>query len=463
MRHALAALALVAMIPLAARGDSPQSAIPLRFRTAIVGSTLRMTWEATSDPAGGWEILRSSAPFSDSSFSKAEVIQKIPASQRDFTYSPTDALPWYYAILPLDTKGAAQAIFVPGKTTTAEALSLPAVAASAAAASTAAAAAPAAAAPAAAVSGGAATAPRAGGASTSPPASGAAAQTPTAAPSGAQAAAASAAAAMPPGIHDLTASSGKTSLTLSFAIGAGTGNVLVYRSQSPFVDATSLLSASLIATIPEATTSFADFPIPGVSNYYALVSESDLRNGQVSFGGTAATSASLGPVGIAAAPESVSLPQTGALARSYPLPSWLFAKPGDPGIGSDRFDVSEQAEKAIAAILAPYPKTTPAAPAFTVLQEDREQARGGEQYALSLIVQGSLRDADWKSAIYQLQSYLSLNRSPSVASRAHFYLGQAYAMTGLYRDAFFEFLLARDFHAPETRPWLLWLVSVLRS
>jgi hypothetical protein len=222
------------------------------------------------------------------------------------------------------------------------------------------------------------------------------------------------------------------------------------------------LSANLIATIPESTLSFIDYPVPGLSYFYALVRESSLKDGSVSFG-SSSESASIGPVGIVAAAESMPLPETSVLSRSYPLPSWLFAKPGDQGLGVRSATLSEQTEKAIAAILAPFPKKNPPAPTFAVLREDRVQARGGEEYALSLILKGPLRVSDWKSAVDQLQRYLSLNRSPAVASRAHFYLGQAYAMTGQYRDSFFEFLLARDFHAAETRPWLLWLVAIQRG
>ena len=52
----------------------------------------------------------------------------------------------------------------------------------------------------------------------------------------------------------------------------------------------------------------------------------------------------------------------------------------------------------------------------------------------------------------QLRNYLSLNRSPKAAARAHFYLGEALAFMGSARDAFFEFLSARDSYP--TRPSL---------
>lgn len=401
MRVMFAVAALAFLIPVTAQDKTPPSSLPSKFRAAINGAELVLTWEAAPDPAGGFELYRSASPFTEANFAQSQALQKVAPALRTLSYYPQDSTAWYYALLPLDATGKAQLSFIPGKTVTAVAISV----------------------------------------------------TPLPAPIG------------PPavkGIQNLVASVGKNQLTLGFTISVGTGNVLVYRSLSPFTDSTSLLSASLIATIPESTLSFVDYPVPGLSYFYALVRESRVKEGSVAFGQGSET-ATIGPIGIASGAETTTLPETSDLSRSYPLPSWLFAKPGDPGLGLRSAAVSEQTEKAIATILAPYPPKIPAAPPISILDEDRGQARGGEDYALSLIVQGPLKARDWRSAIDQLQRYLSLNRSPSVASRAHFYLGQAYAMRGQYRDSFFEFLLARDFHAPETRQWLLWLVAVQRG
>jgi TolA-binding protein len=145
-----------------------------------------------------------------------------------------------------------------------------------------------------------------------------------------------------------------------------------------------------------------------------------------------------------------------------PLPSWLFGSSDLPDSRRGREALDPETEKAIASILSAYPEAKPKAPALLVLAVDRGQAKGGEDYALSLIIQGSLKRADYPAAISQLRNYLSLNRSEDVTARAHFYLGQALAMTGSYRDAFFEFLLARKAYSPESRPWILYLVSMLR-
>jgi tetratricopeptide (TPR) repeat protein len=262
-------------------------------------------------------------------------------------------------------------------------------------------------------------------------------------------------------ISALRSASLPDSVKLSFVVAAGTGSVLVYRGLAPFADAGSLLDAVLIATIPDGVKEFVDYPVPGQSYYYALVSEAALKAGKIEF--KAGANATQNPATIATTALYGALPETGDLARITPLPSNLFGSQNDRNTPPRAAALAADTEKAISAILAPFPPPRPLPPALTVLVEDKAQAKGGEDYALSLIIQGPLKREDYAAAIDQLQRYLSLNRSKAVASRAHFYLGQAYAKSGSYRDAFFEFLQARDLHASESRPWILYVIAVLRS
>ncbi|MFZ4617246.1 MAG: hypothetical protein ACOYM2_13745 [Rectinemataceae bacterium] len=248
---------------------------------------------------------------------------------------------------------------------------------------------------------------------------------------------------------------------LSFTIAAGTGPVLVYRSIGVFKTPASLLEANLISTLPDTTRDFTDFPIPGISYYYALIPESNLKAGRISFVDGLNTLSS--PIFLASTKTMAPLPETGTLARITPLPFHVFASNETIPQRDSPAALLPETEKAIAGILSPYVDPTPRAPALVILAPDRGQAAGGEAYALSLILQGAFAKGDWKASVSQLSSYLSLNRSPAVASRAHFYLAQSLAMTGSSRDAFFEFLKARDFNAPETRQWILYLIKVLRD
>jgi TolA-binding protein len=88
---------------------------------------------------------------------------------------------------------------------------------------------------------------------------------------------------------------------------------------------------------------------------------------------------------------------------------------------------------------------------------------GGEDYALSIIVNDRLAAKDWEGAADQLRKYLSLNRGPKAAARAHFYLGQALSYSGDYRDAFFEFLSARELYSTDSKAWIEYVLSRLKS
>lgn len=99
---------------------------------------------------------------------------------------------------------------------------------------------------------------------------------------------------------------------------------------------------------------------------------------------------------------------------------------------------------------------------MTILPEERKSPSGGEDYALALIAREKLLPGDAAGAAEQLRKYLSLNRGPRAAARARYYLGEALAVEGAYREAFFEFLRARELFAAETAPWIDYLIAVLR-
>ena len=134
-------------------------------------------------------------------------------------------------------------------------------------------------------------------------------------------------------------------------------------------------------------------------------------------------------------------------SRTPPLPYFLLEE-GDFGDDSmAEYDglvparpVSPETEKAISSLLALTPAIKPLMPPPRNLTEETAAPSGGEDYALSLIVSDRITAKDWPAAVDQLRDYLSLNRSPKAAARAHYYLGEALTYMGLAREAFFEFL-----------------------
>jgi hypothetical protein len=378
---------------------------PTRLRVAIKATEVVLAWESATDAPGGWAIYRSMDAMSDANASKAIQIAIVPPRERGFSSSPPDRTPYYYAVVALDAAKKPRLSFAPGKNLTAVAIANESVMP-------------------------------------------AAVPVPSAATTG-------------PSIDALAVAVTTDAVRLSFKVTKGTGNVLVYRGVSAFTSPMNLLDATLISTIPDTVQEFVDYPVPGLGYFYALVPESALKSGKIEF--KAGANASIRPSIIASSGLYGALPEIGDLARITPLPSYLFGNPATREGQKRLVALSADTEKAISAILSPYPIPRLQAPPFTILNEDKGQAKGGEDYALSLIIQGSLKKGDYPAAIEQLQRYLSLNRSKAVASRAHFYLGQSLASTGSYRDAFFEFLRARDLHAAESKAWILYVVAVLRG
>lgn len=243
--------------------------------------------------------------------------------------------------------------------------------------------------------------------------------------------------------------------------------LVLYRGSAPITKAADLLDATLVAAFTDKDGSFTDFPVPGMDYYYAILGEEDLKAGKI--GISPGINSLILPIQVKASTLSTGLAETPAMSRTPPLPYFLMEDGAAGGGATLPIDegpppyrtVSPDTEKAIALILAKAPKIQPPLPATRILPEEKAAPSGGEDYALSLLVSDRIAVKDWPGAADQLRKYLSLNRSPKAAARAHFYLGEAMVYLGSSRDAFFEFLLARDFYPIETKPWIEYVLSAL--
>jgi hypothetical protein len=233
--------------------------------------------------------------------------------------------------------------------------------------------------------------------------------------------------------------------------------VLVYRSAAPILGTADLLDAVIVLAASSISAPFVDYPVPGISYYYALIPEDELKAGQVFI--ERGTNSTIAAVEIPAGRYRVGLPGPPRDIRAIPLPliSMDSALPDGsfaPTPPAVPIPLSPAAAKALAELsrnvkLRPLPDRKPRA-----FPQDLEIPAGGEEYALRSIVQGPFAKRDWTESAKQISRFLSLSRSPSSEARAHYYLGQAYFFLGQHREALFEFLLAQSQYYAEGQEWV---------
>jgi hypothetical protein len=413
----LVAFVLVDSLALAA--ETGVQAYPTRLRASIKDKLIILTWTDSPEAKDGYVVYRSDSAFRPETFPAAARLGSIASGAQTYTDSPPDSGLYFYAVLALGPDGNPNQVFVPAKNTTPVGLSIslvPQVATPAAKAEA--------------------------------PAPGRSAQ---------------------PGqafVSDLAAKVKGDAILLSYKA-SPKSRLVLYRGTTPIIKAADLLDATLVAAFTDKDGSFADYPVPGVEYYYAILGEEDLKAGRILIAsGVNSLSES---AQVRAAAVSAGFAETLPSSRTPPLPYFLMENGAADGIGTSEIEgppparpISPETEKAIASLLAKAPKAKPAMPAANILPEELSAPSGGEDYALSIIVSDRIASKDWSGAIDQLRKYLSLNRGPKASARARFYLGEALAYTGSGRESFFELLSALKFYPLETKPWIEYVLSTLQ-
>jgi len=392
--------------------EAPSEAVfapfPSKLRAALREGQVVLSWEDSADVKGRYAVYRSLAPIDGlSAFAGAEKVGEVESGIGTYVDRPSGGAAYYYLVLAVGSEGEPYKVFIPARNTTLAAIALPP--------SEALPAAPAPAAPAA------------------------------------------AAAAEPPSLEGVAAAQAKDAVVVSYRSRIPGQRLVLYRSSQPILGSASLLDAVLVAAFEDKSGGIADYPVPGVDYWYAILPEEELRAGRLSVEpGRNATRES---VRIPAGLYRVGLPATPPLSRTPPLPSFLLEKglvagPGEtaaplaaPAASAEYRELGPEAAKAAALLLEGAPRPEAQRPPVTILPEERKSPSGGEDYALALIAREKLLPGDAAGAAEQLRKYLSLNRGPRAAARARYYLGEALAVEGAYREAFFEFLRARELFA----------------
>ncbi|MDR2375042.1 MAG: hypothetical protein LBD96_01235 [Treponema sp.] len=231
------------------------------------------------------------------------------------------------------------------------------------------------------------------------------------------------------------------------------GNTVLYRSVQPITHMTDLLSAVIVQS--GLNPPITDYPVPGIPYYYAVIFEDELSRGNV--GVYPGFNATVHPVEITA--DRIGLPRAAEL-RSMPLPliSLNYAVPGIDNFSELRnpIPLSLATAKALGTLYQTTPEPGTVRPS-RVFNQDLEADDDGvstENRSLRVIVQGPFSRGDWETARSDLERYLSIHHSRIAETRARFYLGQVLYFLKAYREAFYEFLLIRDYYPVEVNEWL---------
>lgn len=367
------------------------------------GGKAALSWLDSRDAAGPAFVFRAAFPIEPEVLAKAQKIAEVPYGAQSYIDTPPHPGKWYYYVAASDAAGTRYDLMLPYTNVASAVVSEAAESA---------------------VSG---------------------------------SAAAKAPAPEPAKIGAVKAAVKDDAVVVSFVAAASVANVIVYRSASRIERATDLLDAVIVQSAPASAAPVIDYPVPGISYFYALIPEEDLKTGRIAI--EKGINSTIVPVEVPAGRYRVGLPGPPRDIRAMPLPLISLDSalpdsiqgslpPAAPGA------LSAAAEKAVAELLAGMPQKKGPERKPRAFPQDLETPAGGEEYVLRSIVQGPFAKKEWEESAKQIVRYLSLSRSQKSEARARYYLGQAYYFTGRFPDALFEFLLAQSQYYAESQEWI---------
>jgi hypothetical protein len=223
-------------------------------------------------------------------------------------------------------------------------------------------------------------------------------------------------------------------------------NAILFRSAQPVTQPYDLTNAAIVQT--GISSPFVDFPVPGISWYYAIVYEDDLLNGNIRI-----------RPGVNATASSIVIhdeKSTENFMRPIPLPVLTL---NNYVTGSFLADVIHEKPLSPASInmlkLTQRNDKPPLELKWPrVFTMDMDEPQSGEESALFQIIEDYFKQFEWESARSNLQEYLAIPRTKDVTARARFYLGQTQYFTGNYREALWEFLSFRSINPDEANSWI---------
>jgi len=248
------------------------------------------------------------------------------------------------------------------------------------------------------------------------------------------------------GIYNLRANHDEDRVVITFESTGERRNAILYRSTRPVQRPQDLLNAVIVQS--GITSPFVDFPIPGLTWYYAVVYEDEIASGVM--GIRPGINATTSPVTIAnvTAERSLRPIPLPVMTLRNTMPDSLFITeiPGMTSLNIESAGILRDTQ------MPPKLPLVPRRP--RVFAADLVAPTGGEESALFQIIMEHFVKFEWENARVSLQHYLSQPRSREIEARARFYYGQALYYTNNYRQALMEFLFFRSFHLPEANTWI---------
>lgn len=366
--------------------------------------SIKLTWRSSNDIEGRCIIYRHTEEITSSNFSEAVKVGEVPQSAASFIDYPDNTGTYYYAVLLQDTGGKTFELFIPFRNKTTKGITLESLGTESELAST---------------------------------------------------------------ITDIETQVQRDSILITFNSSKDDRELIIYRSTSPISQSTDLAYAQTLRAIPSSRSSFQDFPVPGITYYYAILDSGLVKVGEISF--KPGDNATIIPASVSMG-NRIGLPET-TVSRNLPLPLLPLSLKIDSGeqLDSPRPSATPTAKKLdsatgkiVTTLLSklPEPKEKPLTP--VILAEDKGPVvSGGEEYTLKSILSKEFGEKRWLETEKLLKNFLSVHRSAAIEKRARFYLGQTLFFQEKYRESFMQFILIRDDLYIQVSPWIDRLFTVL--
>ena len=232
-------------------------------------------------------------------------------------------------------------------------------------------------------------------------------------------------------------------------------SIFIFKDTQPFVARNQIVAATPVAQVKPNSTYYVDKLLDYKEYYYAVIAKK--ADGSLYDVVLPSINATVSGVRakreVAAQDEDPELEQEKLYAdgqmRELPLPylEMLEEQHKPNPLKKEVLDAGaelagEHTHKHIA-ILSPH-----------IFEEDMIAPAGGDEYFLFEILKNYFIRKDYKNAIEQLQTFLSVNRDDKVTNRAIFYLAESFYYRKNYRQALTLFLFIEDEVPVVSKKWI---------